>query len=74
MGRIGILKSLKEKAAFLEDKKSANFLKVYGAITKLECPPMIKDSTFISPNEMDVDLSKLNDQWTWEFNNLSKFS
>ena len=61
-GRIDILKSLKEKSTLLEDKKSTIFFKVFDVVVELECPPMLRDSTLISPNELELELSKLKDK------------
>ena len=35
---------------------------------------MIQDSTLISPNELEVEFSKLKEKWAREFNNMSDFS
>ena len=47
---------------------------MFDVINKLEGPPLIKDSTLISPNELEVELSKLKDKWAREFDNLLDFS
>lgn len=50
-------------ATLLEYKKSSIFFKVYSSITELEGLPLIKVSTLISPDELEVELSKLKDKW-----------
>ena len=73
-GRIDILNSLKEKSTLLEDRKSAIFFKVFDAIIELEDPPLIKDSKFISTDELEFRFCKLKEKWAGEFDNLSDFS
>lgn len=73
-GHIDILKSLKGKATLLEDRKSMVFFKLSDAVNKLEGPPLIKDSTLLSPNELENELSKLRDKWVEEFNSLYDLS
>jgi hypothetical protein len=48
--------------------------KVSNAIKDLEGPPMIKGFMLISPDELDIELSKLKDKWSREFDDLSYFS
>lgn len=43
-------------------------------IDELEGPYLIQDSTLISPNEMELVLSKLKDKCVGEFNDMSYFS
>ena len=57
----------------LEDMKSALFFKVFDVIAELGGPTLIRDSTLISPDELQVELSKLKDKWAREFNNMSYF-
>lgn len=40
----------------------------------MEGLPLIKGSTLISPNELDMEISKLKDKWAIEFNDFSYFS
>ena len=72
-GRIDILKSLKENTKLFEDRKSGIFFKVSYAINELEGPPLINGSTLISPDELEVKLSKLKDKWARKFDYLSYF-
>lgn len=53
--------------------KNAIFFKVSSTINELEGPSMIKGSTLISPDELEVELSKLKDKWIREFDDLSYF-
>ena len=73
-GRVDILKSIKEKSTLLEDWKSFIFFKVSDVVNELEGPPIIKGSTLISPNELDIELFKLKDNWAKEFDDLLYFS
>ena len=72
-GRDDIMKTLMEKVTLLEDWNSSIFFKVSDAIKELEGPPLIKDSMLISPNELNVELSKLKGKWVAEFDDLSNF-
>ena len=58
---VDILKSLIENVTLLEYKKSSIFFKLYDSIKKLEGTRLIKGSMLISPNELDIELSKLKD-------------
>ena len=69
-GRIDILKSLKEKCTLLEDIKSAMFFKVSNPIVELGVPPLIWDSKLISPDNLEVVLSKLKDKCYGKFDNI----
>lgn len=68
------MKFLKEKTSFLEDKKSATFLKIIDFVVELKVPPLVRDSTLISSYELEAELSKLKDKWTREFDSLTYFS
>ena len=71
--RIKILRPLNDKCTLLEEKKSIVFFKVVEAITKLGGPPMVKNSTLLSLNDLEYELSKLKEKWVEEFENLSNF-
>ena len=68
------MKSLKQKCMSLEYRKSVIFFKVTDAIVELGGPPLIWDSTLISPDQLEVEVSKLMDKWVGEFDNMSYFS
>lgn len=54
----------------IKDRNSAFLFKVYDVVNELECPPLVKDSTFLSPNELKTGLSKLRDKWVEKFDSL----
>ena len=58
----------------LEDRKSAVFFKVFDVVNELEGTPLVKDSTLLSPNELETKLFKLKDKWYDEFDSLYDFS
>lgn len=64
---------LSERCSPLEDRKSATFFKITDDISKLDCPPIIKNSTLISANDLECEVSKLKDKWDGEFDTLSIF-
>ena len=53
--------------------KTTMLFNVADVINELEGSSMIKGSTLISPNELEVELSKLKDKWVKEFDDLSNF-
>ena len=73
-GRIDIMKSLKEKWTFQEDKKSVIFFKISNAIVELGGPLLVWDSVNVSKNELEAKVPKLKDNWTKEFDSSMKFS
>lgn len=68
---VELLISLKENATFLDDIKTAILFKAYDIVKELEGPPPVKDSTLLSYEELETDLSKLRDKWAEEFNSFS---
>lgn len=58
------MKYLKEQWTLLEDMKSAIFFKDTDTISELVGPPLIQDSTLISPNELEVKVFKIKKKWT----------
>ena len=68
-GRIDRMNYLKEKCTSLEDKKSTSFFKAFDAIAMLGGSPLVWDSTLIPSDELEVEVSKINDKWVREFDN-----
>ena len=58
----------------LENKKSAPFFKITDVMNEVQGPPLTKESTLISPEELETKLDKLRDKWVEEFDSLSNFS
>ena len=55
-------------------RKVSPYLKNFEAIIKLGGPPIVKNSTLISIDDLESDLSKLNDKQDREFDILLDFS
>ena len=64
---------LEIKCMLLEDRKSSILFKVTNAIVQLGGPPLIRESTLVSLDDMEVEVSKLKDKWVREFDNLLDF-
>ena len=47
---------------------------MFDVVNELEGPPLVKDSTLLSLDELEIELSKLRDKCTKEFNGMSNFS
>ena len=62
-GWVDILKALKENATSLEYKKSATSLKIDDLVNELQGPPIVKESTLISPKDIETELARLKDKW-----------
>jgi hypothetical protein len=58
----------------LEEKKSVTLFQTIEVISELGGPIVVKNSTFISVDDMESKLAKLKDKRARDFDNLSDFS
>jgi hypothetical protein len=72
-GWIDILRSLSERCSPLEDIKNDTFFNINDATIELGGPPLIRSSTLITVDDLDLEVSKLKDKWVGEFDSLSYF-
>lgn len=72
-GWIYILGSLREICSPLEDQKSATFFKITDVIAKLGHPTVVRVSTLLTVDDLEVEVSKLKEKWDGEFESLSYF-
>jgi hypothetical protein len=71
LGRIDILRQLIATCDILEGRKSTLFLKVVDIVKELEGPTLIRDSTLLTKDQMEAELSTLKVAWGTEFDDLT---
>jgi hypothetical protein len=57
----------------LEGKRSDSFLKSLDIVKELEGPPLIRESTLLTKEQLESELNILKISWGSEFDNLTNF-
>jgi hypothetical protein len=57
----------------IEEKISDSFLKLIEIVKELEGPPLIRESTLLTKEQLESELNILKISWGSEFDNLTSF-